>query len=185
MSTLLNKRNILIGAAVVVVLVVIVLLAGRGSGPGSSGPGGQEPPAGPPAPPAGSVTREAAPENVVVPEEDSKNVPENVAVPTDVTTAGAQKGADHRTYEIKADNNTFTPDTIIVNAGDLTDIYITAVDRNYDFTQPDYGFRTQIPKGSRTRIAFTAGSAGKFTFYCDVCGGFGKGATGYIIAATK
>ena len=132
-----------------------------------------------------SQTREAVPANTVVPEAGSVNVPENVAAPRAVSPVRAGVAANNRVFEIKAEGDKFSPDTIIAKVGDEIKINITAVDKDYAFTQPDYGFNVVILKGQTKLIPFMGSAIGKFTFYCASCGGPEKGPVGYVIVMPK
>lgn len=133
------------------------------------------------------VTREASPKDIVVPNKDSKIFPENVAKPSIVAPGSPTNNSSYRSFDIKAVNNEFTPNTIIVNEGDTMNINVTAVDKDYDFTQPDFGFKMVIKRGKTEKIqaTFPVGASGKFTFYCASCGGPAKGSLGYIIVASR
>lgn len=123
-------------------------------------------------------TRTKAPD-VVVPDANATNLPKNVAKPETVIPSGS---AAIRIFEIKADANKFTPDTLIVNNRDTLKIKLTAVDKDYDFTQPDYGLLNYLAKQGQTRtIEFGTSAPGKFTFYCASCGGPDKGPVGYLV----
>lgn len=130
-------------------------------------------------------TRGSAPTNVAVPEKGANNVPENVATPTVVGPAGVNTTASYRSFDISAAGGKFTPDTVIVRVKDTVHINLTAVDRDYDFTQPDYGFKVPVPKGQSKPIEFGATAPGKFTFYCSVCGGPDRGPVGYLVVVTQ
>ena len=127
-----------------------------------------------------SPTREEVPEDIVVPELGAE-VEEEVAVPQTVTEAAPGAEAKFRRFEIKAENNLYTPSTIIVNKGDLIDINFTAVDNKYDFVLPDYGMKQVAEAGETKTIAFQAVNEGKFLFYSDLYGGFEGEMKGYII----
>ena len=86
---------------------------------------------------------------------------------------------------MKAENNSFIPDTVVVNKGDVVHIDLTAVDKDYAFTQPDYGFDSPIAKGKTRAIEFQAVAGGKITFFCKICGGPEKGPVGYLIVKDK
>ncbi len=182
-----NKKNILIavgGAA----LVIIVFFLGRSSAP-SLGSNPAAPAAGEvtqlsaPAAPE-SKTRAAAPANMAVPDLNAQ-APSNVAVPTVVAPAAPGSDSAFRVFSIKLQNNAFIPDTIVVNTGDIIHLTISAIDKNYDFTQPDFGFKTVLPKGSSKLVLFSASAAGKFTFFCSACGGPSKGPAGYLVIEPK
>lgn len=126
------------------------------------------------------ITREDAPRNVVVPDAGSENVPENVAVPQQVSSA---PGFTLRKFALRIEDGKFSPDTVIVNVGDTVDLSITAVDGDYDFTQPDFGFKAAITRGTTQSIQFGATAAGQFKFFCASCGGPEKGPVGTLVIA--
>ncbi len=134
--------------------------------------------------PAAPVTREAVPLGVVVPDVGSK-VPENVAAPENVASFVPDTATKDRTFSISAQNNRFTPSEIILNKGDNLNLNFTAVDKDYDFVMPDFGYRPGaivIKKGTTKKITFQVTDSGKFKFYCALCGGPASGPIGYIIA---
>lgn len=180
----MNRNKIIsIAVGVVVVIFVVVVAVSRRSAPG----GGVTPSVGGDADktPSGPVTREAPPQNIAVPDKGAKNVSPNVAVPNVVSTGNSANTISYRSFNIKAEGGGFSPSTVIVKQGDTTEINITAVDRDYDFTQPDYGFRVPIPRGTTKKIQFAATAAGKFTFFCSICGGPSNGPVGYVVVAPK
>lgn len=120
----------------------------------------------------------------IVPELNSL-APSNVAKPTLVAPASPGAPESLRKFSLKIENNKFSPDTVIVNKGDVIQLSIIALDKNYDFTQPDFGFKKSIPKGQTQEIGFQASAVGKFTFFCSACGGPDKGPIGYIIIVAK
>lgn len=128
--------------------------------------------------------------NLKVPEASSTDLPKNVAKPELVAPAGPSTDASQRNFPpIIAEGNKFVPDTIIVREKDIIRIKITAIDKNYDFTQPEFGFdgnaKIIIPKGETKTIEFQTGGVGKFKFYCSTCGGPEKGPVGYINVVSK
>ncbi|MBI4087634.1 MAG: cupredoxin domain-containing protein [Candidatus Liptonbacteria bacterium] len=132
-----------------------------------------------------TVTREPAPANVFVPSAGAKNVPANVAVPKAISKSGPLSDASYRSFTVAADGGRFMPDTVIVKQGDTVDLNITAVDGDYDFTQPDFGFKTVIAKATTQNIQFQATATGRFAFYCSLCGGPSQGPLGYIVVVQK
>ncbi|MBI2591272.1 MAG: cupredoxin domain-containing protein [Candidatus Brennerbacteria bacterium] len=109
---------------------------------------------------------------------------ENVAAPTNVQPAAPGIAAKDRTFTIQGENGVFTPSTIIVKVGDTVRLTINAVDKEYDFVLPDYGFATQpIAAGASTFLGFQALNSGKFIFYCKLCGGVNSTAKGELIVA--
>jgi len=131
-----------------------------------------------------SKTRSEASGNIQVPEKDSV-VPEGVAKPTFTAPASAKTDADIRKFLIEAKGGEFIPSTVIVRQGDSVRIEVTAVDREYDFIQPDYGLRAVMRRGETKTIAFGATAPGKFIFYCERCGGPAKGPIGEIVVAPR
>jgi plastocyanin len=127
------------------------------------------------------VTRQAAPSNVKVPEKGMSDVPKNVAIPTVTAVAGPGRNERLRLFEVNAQGNAYTPDTIIARKGDTVHLTIHAVDRDYNFTQPDYGFNVAIPKGSTQSIEMSVSAPGTFTFFCSTCEN--KNMTGQLIVA--
>ncbi len=171
---------VIIGGAIVIVLLFVLLFW-----PGANNPPPKNSGSAAPAAASGSVPQSATsapvPANIVVPNEGDKNVPQNVAVPQVQGTAAPSSNASYRQFSISADNNEFIPTTVIVKKGDTVDLEITAVDKNYDFTQPDYGLAVVLTKGKTQKIQFQATMSGKFTFYCVSCGSSAKGPVGYIV----
>ena len=169
---------------VIVLVFVAIFLFAFVKGPSGTIPGGGG--TGSEAEPPGPVTREAPPKNVVVPGAGAENVPENVAVPQSVSpTAAHRGGAQNRSFEVQISGNKFEPDTVIVNKGDTVRISVTAVDKNYDYFQPDYGFKIVLKKGESNFTQFDATAAGRFTIFCESCGGPEKGPIGYLVVAEK
>ncbi len=127
-----------------------------------------------------SPTKEAVPENIKVPEKGEK-ISEDVAVPTEVAQAAPGVEAKYRSFDIKGENNKFIPSTIIVKLGDTVHINFTAQDKDYDITFPDYNMKQVALKGQTKVLEFQAVLEGKFTYYCEMCGGLNSTAKGYII----
>lgn len=177
----MNRKSIVVVGAIVVVVIaaggvaVYRLRAPRETG-GAAGTSAQPV----------SPTRGAVPEGVTVPDKGATNVPANVAVPTVVGQTNTQSGAGFRGFDIMVKGDAFVPDTVIVKAWDTADMWLTAADKDYDFTEPDYGVNVALPRGQRTHIQFgVGGSAGKFTFYCKRCGGPESGPLGYLVVVAK
>lgn len=170
--------SIVVGVLVLGLLIFLVLSA-------KQPPGTREEPLQPNggAPPQ-SKTMAPAPKDVRVPELNS-SAPSNVAKPTTVAPASPGGSESIRKFDIKIQEDKFSPDTVIVNKGDIIQLSITALDKNYDFTQPDFGFKKSIPRGQTQEIGFQASAVGKFTFFCSACGGPDKGPVGYIIIVAK
>jgi len=183
-----KKKIVFVVIAVVIAIIVItVLLMARG-GTGTPAPQGSAAQTNPANdfPGTPSQTRATVSGAVTIPDANSTSVPSNVAKPTTVVAAGInQPDASARTFEVSVNANKFSPDTIIVKVGDRVRINFTAVDKDYGFTQPDYGFSVPLPKGQKKFVEFGATAEGKFTFYCKSCGGPSRGPVGYIIVAAK
>jgi len=175
-----DRKRVALMAAAVVILALILVFGFRGTAPQ---PGGGEQQAG--EQPSRPVTREPVPEGVVVPEIGALEVPENVAVPRFVSAASLTSDASYRSFVISIEGGQFKPDTIAVRERDIVDLNITAIDQDYDFTQPDFGFRQPIPQGTTEKVQFAAGATGKFTFFCASCGGPDQGPKGFILIVPK
>ena len=182
---ILTRNNILLVLAVVVgIVILVVVFAKPWTGPETGVLNNGQPSSGSPAP-QGSLTRQAAPTNVVVPSKNTTNVPENVAVPKEVSPGNISGTTSYRSFALSASGGKFSPDTIIVQKGDTVNLSFTSVDGDYDFTQPDFGFNVAVPRGSMKPIKFEATAPGKFIFYCKTCGGPSSGPVGYLIIAAK
>lgn len=134
---------------------------------------------------SGGPTRAPATNGVVVPNKDAANIPENVARP-DIQGAGNPSGStEFRGFSITAQNDAFSPDTIIVTQGDTVRVKFQALGKDYDVTQPDYGFSVSVPRGTEKTFQFDATAAGTFTFFCKTCGGPAKGPVGSLVVVPK
>ncbi len=165
-----NRKTLLIAIAVVVILILAWVIYRKAEIP---------------APEGTMPTRSEVPAGTVVPDKDSVNTPENVAVPGLVTAAAPQSESKFRSFDIRVEGDKFVPDTVAVNVGDTVHVNLTAADKDYDFVQPDYGFSGALPKGKTKILEFQATSEGKYTLYCAKCGGPEKGPVGYIIVVKK
>jgi hypothetical protein len=136
--------------------------------------------------PQNSPTRSDTAGNTAIPGVGDKNVADNVAVPDALTNLTPGGAIQKRSFDdLLIDNDKFDPDTIVVHQGDTLRLNFTAVDKDYDFTQPDYFLSYPIPKGQKKMIPFQATIAGKFTFYCEKCGGPARGPVGYLEVLAK
>ena len=127
-----------------------------------------------------NLTHLAVPENISVPETNQETTLPDVAKPISVSPAAPQSDRSLRKFEIKAEGNKFTPKEIIVYEKDIVRINITAVDKDYDWALPDYGFNVKIVKSATQTVEFQATTVGKFIFYCESCGGLKSSAIGYV-----
>lgn len=180
-----NTKKIAVRIGITVAVVAVLSLTwylGKNSGLNSNNGGQTSQSFGNQPPP--STTRQPAPVNIEVPEPTS-TASVNVAKPQIVAPAAPGSSSSFRSFSIKVSGNKFTPDTIIVNAGDQLRLNITATDKDYDFFQPDYGLSMPLPKGQTKVIPFQATAADKYTFYCKSCGGPANGPVGYIVVAAK
>jgi heme/copper-type cytochrome/quinol oxidase subunit 2 len=144
-------------------------------GSSSSGPGETNP---------AVVTREGINGDIKVPGVGEKT-DADVAVPINEAPANPTSDSKSLEYVIKAQKGEFLPSEIIVNLGDLIKINFTAVDKDYHFTQPDFGFDEKISRGTTKTISLSANAVGKFKFYCSSCGGPDNGPFGYILITPK
>ncbi|MBI5220629.1 MAG: cupredoxin domain-containing protein [Candidatus Liptonbacteria bacterium] len=105
---------------------------------------------------------------IPVPEMDTKNAAENVAVPENVTT-NASTNSNIRGFGVRIRNGLFVPDTVIVRQWDTVLISLASEDADYQLIQPDYGMKPAVLKGTTTTIEFSASAPGQYYFYCQNC----------------
>ncbi len=180
-----NKNAVIAGAAVLAIALAVFIGWYFGSKAGV--PGEQQAgtaPQGAGMTPEKSQTLQAVDPNTVVPDASS-TVPANVAAPQLVTQASPNSQSNFRSFSLTVSGNEFTPNTVIVNVGDTVHLNIMAMDKDYDFTQPDTGLSQPLPKGVSKVVEFQATVEGKYTFYCKSCGGPAKGPVGYVTAVPK
>lgn len=174
MNDFKNKKNVLTisGIVLAVIVVAAILILVRPGGKNGSRQVGDS---------NKSLTMSDVPEGIKVPEM-GEEVGKGVAAPEAVASASVNGNNKYRIFSIAADKNAFSPDTIIVNVGDVVHINFTAVDKTYDLTIPDYGMKQTVYKGETKVLEFQTVNAGKFMFYCDLCGGLNSEVKGYVIA---
>ena len=81
------------------------------------------------------------------------------------------KAGEMKTFDIKAENYKFNPDTITVNKGDEVIIKSIAVDKDHGFAIKAFNINQFLPKGELITIKFTAGKKGEFSIRCTkFCG---------------
>jgi len=132
--------------------------------------------------------RVAVPKDIKVPEPNaplSATEKTEIAVPTISVPAAPGVAANYRSFEVRAENNKFTPAKIIVNLGDTVHINLTAVDKDYDLTFKSYNLKQTALKGQTKPLEFQAGQAGNYLYYCELCGGVDGPTTGNIIITKK
>lgn len=132
-----------------------------------------------------SPTREEVPAGTTVPESASANLPSGVAHPQNVKPSGGSSSPYLRSFSVKINNDSVSPNNIIAYVGDILTLTFESVDKTYDFVQPDFGLRWQVPVGGSKTFQFQTSNPGKFIFYCPSCGGPGKGPVGYVTAVAR
>ena len=81
------------------------------------------------------------------------------------------KAEEVKTFEIKAGNYKFNPDTIVVNKGDKVIINVIAVDKDHGIGIKAFNINQSLPKGELIAIEFTADKKGEFSIRCTkLCG---------------
>lgn len=128
---------------------------------------------------AESSTRFEVPADIKVPEK-GEEVGGDVATPQLVVPSRQGSETNLRVFNIEGRGNEFVPSEVIVYRGDIVRINFIALDKDYDFIIPDYGFRKVIAKGEKDAVEFQATDEGKYVYYCEVCGGLDSSAKGYI-----
>lgn len=171
-----NKIIIAIACLAVLGVISIVIFSNKDNSPFS--PMGPQPT---PIPPEFAPV----PQNVEVLESGEKTTNRDLAVPVSVAPSTINSDAKVRTFAIKASNNVFDPNTIIVNVGDTVIIKLTAVGKAYDLTSPMLDLKISAKKGETKTGQFEAATEGKYLFYCDLCGGQNSSTNGYIIIVAK
>ena len=107
--------------------------------------------------------------DIATPGVGATDLPENVAVPVSVIQA-PNGSAAFRHFNITAEKSAFTPSIIVINEGDVLDISLTAVDRDYSFEFPDMGFAKKITKGTTGNVNFQISNFGQYKFVCaELC----------------
>ncbi len=166
-----NREKILV-CLIAVLALFIILLLGKFNAPSQTSP-------------RSLSMKEEVPANTKVPGIGEVGMSTGVAIPKAVAQAAPLAETSFRSFDIKVSGGTFTPDTIIVGSGDTVHISLTAVDKSYDFTEPDYGFHVPLPRGRTKLIEFAAVTSGKFTFFCESCGGTASKSKGFLIVVPK
>jgi len=128
-----------------------------------------------------SPTRSDVPKDAKV-YDVGESAPEGIGIPISVSEYGLTK---LRSFNMQIEKNTFMPNTFSCYEGEVLKISITAVDKDYDVIQPDNGFKLIIKKGESKFLEGQMNAVGKFTFYCESCGGLNSKAIGYIIVVPK
>ncbi len=81
------------------------------------------------------------------------------------------KAEEVKTFEIKAGNYKFNPDTIVVNKGDKVIINAIAVDKDHGIGIKAFNINQFLQKGELIAIEFTADKKGEFSILCTkLCG---------------
>lgn len=70
------------------------------------------------------------------------------------------------TFNIVAANDTFTPNQLTAQRGQIVTIYISASDKTYDVSIPALGLSRIISKGDRKSLEFQASTFGQYVFAC-------------------
>jgi len=116
-------------------------------------------------------------ENEVVPE----SLKDVIAVPKEVIQAAPGVESQIRVFDIKGENGKFIPEKVIVNYNDTVRINFTAVDGDYNVIFSGYNMMQSAKVGETKILEFQANQDGRFSYYCEICGGFSKGVPGEII----
>ncbi|MBI4084968.1 MAG: cupredoxin domain-containing protein [Candidatus Liptonbacteria bacterium] len=132
-----------------------------------------------------SVTRQPVASAVEVPAATSTNLTADTAKPKAVVSARPGSSSNIRIFAITASNNKFSPSEVAAYVGDIVHLDITAVDKDYDFYQPDYGLNIFLPEGQKKFVEFQVSATDKYTFYCRSCGGPEKGPIGHVTVVSK
>lgn len=180
----MNKK-VIVGVIIAIVVIVLFALLGSNSflpspsgggesGGGESGSEGAQPVLGedtfrPDNPDALSTieggTREKIKEEIATPGLEATNVPQDVAVPVNVSTISGPSGSVAlRTFEIRAEGGKFSPSTIVVDEGDVITVRLIAVDASSSITFPDFGAYVSVEAGQTGQTQFQTSNYGQYEF---------------------
>ncbi len=83
--------------------------------------------------------------------------------------AQQEQGGQVRTFDVTGDHYTFSPNTLVVNRGDLVKVTFTAKDIAHSFTI-DEGYRISKRAGAGQSVTFEfrADATGEHTIYCNL-----------------
>ena len=114
-------------------------------------------------------TRQAVQEHIATPGLNATGTPANIAIPTTVQQTGVIAA---RSFTITGTGGKFSPNTIVVNEGDVISLTLKAEDGTYNIFFPDFGVTLTAPKGGTATAQFQPSTYGQYQFYCDkVCSG--------------
>ncbi len=128
--------------------------------------------------------RKPVPVGVKVPTENEAvpdNLKEIIAVPKEVIQAAPGIESQIRVFDIRGETGKFIPEKVIVNFNDTVRINFTAIDGDYDVIFTGYNMTQSAKTGETKILEFQANQDGRFSYYCETCGGFSPGAPGEII----
>lgn len=130
-----------------------------------------------------SPTRTEVPEGIEIPTDISQFPAESrpTAILPAVSNAGAT-GPYFRDYgTVQISGGEFLPKIIYLRVGDTLHVNFHAVDRAYDVVQPDMGLKVNLTRGETKLMEFMGTEQGRFTFFCDSCGGPDQGPKGEFV----
>lgn len=78
-----------------------------------------------------------------------------------------------REINVTAERYKFTPDPIIVRAGEKVRVELTSKDTTHGFALSEYNIDIKIESGKTSTAKFTAGKIGEFPIHCSVFCGLG------------
>jgi heme/copper-type cytochrome/quinol oxidase subunit 2 len=149
----------IVAACVIVACVVLAVVLQREE---PTVPGTQETPVAPAGPSGPTLENEGY----------VSDIPQDAVVTTPAAEAPAAPNVTERfrVYGISVTVDGYTPDTIVVNKGDVVQLNLTAVDGPYDFSMPYNGLSQSMAKGETKQVNFGATAEGTFEFRCSaVC----------------
>lgn len=177
-----NKRYLIIGIAVLGVIIIAAIWYGAAPAPEEvAAPTPEAPVPAAAEIPEGETSAPAVPEGITVPTVGEAEAPEGVAVPSVVAPAAPGVSAQFRSFDVKAQNDAFSPNEIRANQGDTIHINFTAVGKTYDLSIPDYGLKQTAKAGESKVIEFQTLNPGTYVFYCELCGGLQSKTKGTIV----
>lgn len=93
-----------------------------------------------------------------------------------------QAHAATKSFNMTAQQYSFSPSSITVEEGDTVNLSIKSVDVDHGFSIAEFGVNTTLSAGKTTSVSFTADKVGTYTFFCSVyCGSGHASMTGTLV----
>jgi heme/copper-type cytochrome/quinol oxidase subunit 2 len=118
-------------------------------------------------------TRTGIISDIPTPNAGAGSASSGVAIPVKMMDTGS---VSFRQFDVSGVGGKFSPDTIVVDEGDVIDLTLTATDGAYGIYFPDFAVSLAASEGKTAHAQFQATNYGQYRFYCDgSCVGDPKG----------